>query len=588
MAQSDARFGYRAKLARTDHDLSRPFTFTCAPGMELPIFTDFATPGDAYYIKHDLTYLRTAPLAAPAMVDIKAHFETFFVPMQMIYEPFENSEFMINVMRSSLYDISKLQNINLPLLDYSDLISRVHDTTEFKTLIQDSFRMADLLGLNPFNFAYDENNPKLHDYAPNFFPWKLLAYHTIWNYYYRLDDKSQFDNEHSNWDKFYDKASNDPVKVSDAGFFKVMYRPWKFDYYTSMYRSPIVSDANMQQLLQSGGYTDLLNQTFATKPITVSGTDSSANRNTNAFSSFIPEAHSGQVAQITGAISTALIRQMFANEKLAMITGRTKKTYDAQVLAHYGFDVPHDVKHDISLIGRSTFDIHIGEVTSLASTDDAPLGELAGKGWSNGKGEQFKFEAPCHGVIMTLFCVEPEQRYYGGFDKDNDVFNFQDFPIPEFDRLGNVPMFRNELGPGPSGSSQSDIVGWKERYFQFKRKAPRTTVAFQNAFDTDVPDANPYASYALANRPFNQYGPQITTEPRPDLESSFYISPNAMDQLMLVRYYPYWQDGGIGTTENWNAKPWLCYARDPFIVDSFIKCKKVSWMSKDGEPIYPF
>ena len=39
-----------------------------------------------------------------------------------------------------------------------------------------------------------------------------------------------------------------------------------------------------------------------------------------------------------------MIRQLFANEKLAMITGRTKKNYDSQVLAHYGVSVPHDVK----------------------------------------------------------------------------------------------------------------------------------------------------------------------------------------------------------------------------------------------------
>ena len=87
MAQSDARFGYRAKLKREDHDLSRPFGFTAAPGMLIPIFADIATPGDTYYVKHDLTFLRTAPLAAPAMVDLKVHYETFFVPMQMIYQP---------------------------------------------------------------------------------------------------------------------------------------------------------------------------------------------------------------------------------------------------------------------------------------------------------------------------------------------------------------------------------------------------------------------------------------------------------------------------------------------------------------------
>ena len=95
---------------------------------------------------------------------------------------------------------------------------------------------------------------------------------------------------------------------------------------------------------------------------------------------------------------TAYVRRNVCNEKLLMITGRTKKTYDAQVLAHLGVEVPHDVKHDISCIGRTTFDLHIGEVTSLASTSDSPLGELAGKGWSMGQGKQFKFTAPCHGV----------------------------------------------------------------------------------------------------------------------------------------------------------------------------------------------
>lgn len=91
MAQSDARFGYRAKMGREDHDLNQRFGFSTAPGMLNPIFTDFASPGDTYYIKHDLEFLRTAPLAAPAMVDVMVHYESFFVPMQMLYTPFDNT-----------------------------------------------------------------------------------------------------------------------------------------------------------------------------------------------------------------------------------------------------------------------------------------------------------------------------------------------------------------------------------------------------------------------------------------------------------------------------------------------------------------
>ena len=60
------------------------------------------------------------------------------------------------------------------------------------------------------------------------------------------------------------------------------------------------------------------------------------------------------------------------------------------------------------------------EVTNLAESSN-PLGELAGKSYACGNGKQFKFTAPCHGVIMTIFSVEPRKRYFGGFDKINEL-----------------------------------------------------------------------------------------------------------------------------------------------------------------------
>lgn len=574
MAQSDARFAYRAKLARTDHDLSRPFGFTCAPGMELPVFYDLATPGDAYYIKHDLTYLRTAPLASPAMVDVKVHFETFFVPFQMIYEPIENVVYQLKNQRSSLYSLQSMMGINFPLMDYSHFVSNVCNTASIRetNAHADAFRLADHFRLNPENFAQDSDNPAAMDYAPNNFPWQILAYNTIWQYYFRLDDKSQFDNSVCNWDKYYNQST--PV-VPDNWFFTIFQRPWDFDYYTSMYKGPIVSQENMQSILPRGQYADLLNN--ITQPIKDSNSDTASNPLIRAFSSFASSDN------LNGAFSTVMIRQMFANEKLAMITGRTKKTYDAQVLAHLGVEVPHDVKHDISCIGRTTFDIHIGEVTSLASTESTPLGELAGKGWSMGQGKQFKFTAPCHGVIMTLFCVEPKQRYYGGFDRLNKLVDVNDIPQPEYDRLGNVPVFRHNLGPsGNASTTLSDIVGWKERYYWNKRRAPQVTLAFMHGSRST--GTNNYETYMIANRP-NQIISSGTVYSRPDIERTYYIPRSAMDSLMLVNFYEGWKVGTNGD-ENWNKTPWLAYARDPFIVDSYVKVKKVSWLSKDGEPIY--
>lgn len=584
MAQSDARFSYRAKLGRTDHNLSQPFGFTCAPGMLLPIWEDFATPGDSYYIQHDLPLLRSNVLVAPSMVDVKVHYETFFVPIQMIYQPFENSNFSISPYLSS-FITSANDNGNLPKLDYAHTLTYiVTDKAKFE-----GFRLADMLGLQAENWCDDPGGAGvphkggLTDYTPNFFPWQLCAYQCIFQHYYRLDDKSLYFN-------YYNIDSQHGASTFyNPKLFALHYRAWDFDYYTSMYRSPIISNDNVNSILPNAPY-NALNDAYQSpisksgNPVTVPSSIASFGPSFNAA----PDALGGNLT-----INTVFIRQLFANEKLAMITGRTKKNYDSQVLAHYGVNVPHDIKHDITLIKHDVYDLHVQEVTSLSATSDAPLGDLAGKSYASGQGKQFKFTAPCHGVIMTIFSVEPKRRYIGGFDRINAVTDVYSLPTPEFDRLGNTPMYGFECGKLIDDSSAwnaSDIIGWKERYYQWKRKPAKCTLFALNPNQT-----NYYGSFFLASRPFafvrntqvpaQQSGTVGADAPKPQNEDEFYINPAFFDNLCTVNYQPNWQANGIDA-EDWNYSPWLAYARDPFIVDSYIKCKKVSWMSKDGEPIY--
>ena len=605
MAKSDARFEYKANLSRTDFDLSQRLGLTCAPGMLLPIWFDFASPGDSYYMQHDLPLLRSSVLAAPAMVDVKVHFETFFVPMQMLYQPFENTMFSLKNLQSSNFNMASQMNNNFPLLDYVGLINDIHTNHELGDVHADAYRLCDLLGLNAASWLKIVTNPldlryanQQTFYAPSFFPWQLLAYNTIGFYYsgYFLDDKSQFINNLCNWDQYYATSS---LIVPSAQFMTISQRPWDFDYFTSIYRSPIVSNDNMQSVLNNAVYSDL-QDAVGTMSIWSDGGNTTINREKKAFTSGIPSTPLNY-QELRSSISTAMIRQMFANEKLAMITGRTKKNYDSQVLAHYGKQVPHDVKHDITLIHHDVYDLQVQEVTSLATTlpdssnPGTALGELAGKSYAVGNGKQFKFEAPCHGVIMTIFSIEPKKRYFGGFDRINAVTDAFDLPTPEFDRLGNVPMFRYEDGWLPASSNWTDVIGWKERYYQNKRKYDKTTLAFGHTSITGFPAVNNYSPYMITMRPFGKFpsANASNVSPRPDLEDRFYIERSAMDALCLVEFQYGWLEGedsdtGLPDGENWSVTPWLVYARDPFIVNSSIKCKKVSWMSKDGEPIYNY
>ena len=610
MAQSDARFGYKAKLSRENHDLSRKFGFTTCPGMLNPIFADIASPGDTYYIEHDLEFLRTAPLAAPAMIDVFVHYETFFIPFQMIYQAFENTFFSLANYQSSLFYYSSAtpgsQNNNFPLFDYKYYVNDIYARGSTSIYHALAYRFADLMGINPFALAvqnytadtqsggYNFTGSSPCFYYPNFFPWQALAYHTIYQYYYRLDDKSNFKVQFCNWDINFDSTS--AVKYAynaggsagmEYGFFTIYQRPWDFDYFSSLYRSPIVSTENMQNILPSSQYSSLLGDSNNySNQVAMTSTGGSASLNSSIATFAMSQGSTYSYTNMRLNSNPAMIRQLFANEKLAMITGRTRKNYDAQVLAHFGKSVPRDIKHDLVLVGRDTYKLHIGEVTSLASTSDAPLGDLAGKGYTSGKGKKHKFEAPVHGIIMTIFSIEPRRRYCTGIERQNMVTTAFDLPIPEFDRMGNVPMYYYEAGVQLLSTPFTNIAGWKERYYYWKRRYDKLTTAFMpRLIGTPVGNENSYSAYFVSYVPFSK---KLTNSPYPGTEYSFYIDRQAMDDLMLVGFLDGWQRSSEEGGENWDNTPWLVYARDPFIVNSDEKVTKVSWLSKDGEPVYQY
>ena len=65
-----------------------------------------------------------------------------------------------------------------------------------------------------------------------------------------------------------------------------------------------------------------------------------------------------------------------------------------------------------------------------------------------------------------------------------------DLPTPEYDRLGNMPMFRYEVGlRSLPAQSPDDIIGWKERYYYCKRRAPRVSMAFMHQGCCNMPTA---------------------------------------------------------------------------------------------------
>ena len=578
MPRIDELPDYRAKLPRNVHDLSHKFGFTATVAHLMPVFHDFLNAGETVELGFNYN-LRTQPLQSAAMVDIKAHVEYFFVPMFLLYEPFGTMYYNISDNYSSLIPYNNSANPVqkvFPVLDMTqfkaDMLSYDTDNIDFEDWCNHAYRLMDLIGFNNTNL-----NTSPQGWNPNVFPYQLLAYHCIYQYYYRLDNRESFNQQTFNWDKYYNTPLVTLTSAEYKSLFRLHYRPKDSDYFTDIKISPIVDVLNLNvknsfdmanQFLtrpNSGSLSVLTSGGVGSSSSVVNGAPSKSNNPSTSIQTNVGFRADLSSSGMTGDyiakngldINTANIRAMFATEKLLSVTGRARKHYDDQTLAHFGVKVPHDPKHEISCFGHDRSQIHIGEVISTADTANAALGEIAGKGYSQLSSKPHKFTAPCHGVVMAILSFVPDITYGGElFPKFNVMTSREDLYTPEYDHLGMQPLFEYEA----FANSGSTILGWQYRYEQWKRRYNRVSKAFSGSGNLD--------SWMLDFSPYTQNGGVIHDE------IDFLHSPSELNQIMLVPY----------VTTLPSSDETKTYDGDPFVVDGFIHCKKVSTMSDYSLP----
>lgn len=636
----------RADLSRTGFDMSQSLAFTASTGMILPVYSDLLNAGETVYYSSDL-FARTQPLVTAAMADVDIYLDWFFVPCTMLLTTWGQTRYQTNDFISSLFYDGDDGSLGIPntgasgqgfggfpllsAVSYGSPASPTSDTWNlpavfslnptlssegipsaltyptnlaygFETSFKSMFRMLDLLGFNPYGIFQNTAQSGISG-NPDVFPWRALAYQCIYQNYYRNDDYEVRDVCSYNWDKYM--ASTSAVDLGPASTnmhpqnpFILRYCDYRRDYFTSIRPSAITSTINSFGSPSSGG----LSGNASLAGILASVNNYLSNINVplaSANSTYITTAaisNGGSLTQVgstlpvagdSSKVLTANLRSLFAVEKLLRVTGSAAKDYDSQVLAHFGFKVPHDVKHQITHLHSSQGLLHIGEVISTSDTSGssgAALGEIAGKGYVSihDKGHR-KFTAPVDGIVMCNFRAVPRMRTYGTFDKQNAVTDRLSLYIPEFDKLGAQPLYYYEFSRATLGNSTASAqVGWQNRYEQFKRKYDRVSVVFEpnSGVGNQNPDGsiNQYAPWVLSYSPFN--GLVIGSTPL-GFNTGMYLKcpPTALNNIMTVPYNPR-VDGPSFNTSNVISE----FYTDPFICDFRANVKKVSTMSRSGEP----
>lgn len=651
------------------HDLSHYFGFKCSTGHIVPLETDILNPNERVRLKADM-FVRMQPLVTPAMVDIDVDIHYFFVPLQMIDINFGRKWSQTReIFTSMVSSISDSSNVNKDLIRFSVSSSFVQyrhflsdqgyhpvgvanytSSNCMECFGSRIFRLFDYFGLNPYltlkgtaskidsDDGYDDVSDPINDdgttgttginifgntFDPYLFYYQILAYNAVWQYWYRLEDRDKFDNFFFNVDRFNSSNSlnwvwsnlfagdtNQVAKMLDLAGIK--YAPNRKDYFTSSFRAPVINGLNFLQGNNDALY-DLIgnNSSFENKQfLTTNSTDirgisSDLDNDSIAYGS--PTVVAADYSATN--FNTQTLRLMQAKEKYMNILGRLpRKNYDNLVYALFGENVPHDIKHELSHLGHDHFTINIGQVTSLASTSGAPLGELAGTGVGSSKSKGVKFTAPVHGVIMAVSSIVPRRMYLGGMLRKNYITTLQDFYNPVYDNLGMQPIYAFELAENNMPvkgypSLDTAILGWQFRYEQWKRAYDRVNHAFSfgnerswfnttsitglNGLDSDLKD-NQQASDMTANAK----QPLLTTA-----NDFFYCRPDVLNNVMAIHYSVNWIEQWLTATrreesgndslvqadlENWYLNPSLIYARDPFICLAHIDYTKFSKMSDYG------
>lgn len=604
---------HTAHLSRHGHDLSASFGYSCAPGMELPVFHDLALPGESYYFK-DLCQIRFNPMQTAFFGDVHFEFDWFFVPLPMLFTPFEaltykTLDFTTDYAAMTQPQSQLQQLIDVPVYSYVRGLGQFilptlgSNPSYFEDPLRGAMRLLSHLGLNPyavFNSTIDRfpgQTVQINHYTGNIndtcSPWFLAAYQAIHAKYFRNDNRERLMVQSYNFDSEYQNALGAPFQRPDL--LGLHYCQRSNDLFSDLKPNPVISSINSIQVSGDGGKQAI--DIFRQVNKFLASVDSYG---VNEIGGIVSDPTS-QLTDVASSyddpsmVSANQIRQLFAVDKLMRITGRADKNYDAQILAHFGFKVPHDVKHQISHIGHSELVMNASPLESTANTYDAangigsPLGEIGASAFASHKGRAEKFTAPCHGVIMCVQTSWVAPYYFNTYDPLNDAVDPSQFPQPEFDKLGMEPVFYWYLNQDyhanitPAPQTTYYIAGWHKRYYAWKQKVNRLSVVFDPRPGQTSQGANLYNSYSpwfVSMNPLHAevaFASGAAVSKHSITADDFLQDPCALNGVMYTPFFGGWKTDFL-------TKPWEIFYTDPFIMHYRAEVKKVSAFSEMGEP----
>ena len=584
----------RNKVSRNAFDLSYRNITSCCVGQLLPFFCKEVMPSDNVRLKTNW-FTRTVPVNTAAYTRIREHIDYFFVPLHLLWRFSELAftQLQGNTQHSmtdvptdpSMFNGSSVPTFTLDDVDNflktfkqapSDKQNFVRDDGGNNSIVS-TYRLLDSLG-----YGIKQNGKNI---STPYNAFRLLAYQKIYFDYYRFDQWEDAEPNCFNVDYFAptggtmcfrhwsNAAATLPVESPQLhnNPFTLRYANYPKDLFMGLLPSPQYGGTSYAPIDFDGKTFDFDIALKGANTDPVLRLNPAGNKNVIATDRPIQNAHltlSDSQPDNTPALNVLELRKAQAVQKWKEITNCHKKSYKAQIEAHYGTNVSEVASDMVTYIGGADQTISIDEVINNNLTNEEQA-SIHGKGTSGGSG-YIDFQVKnYHGIIMGIYHAQPLADYSSdAIDPFNMKTDFTDYAVPEFDKLGMQPV------PYPQFDANSEnmnlyqafnktlFVGYAPRYYEYKISKDVVSESVRKYF-------TPWQASLTMQKlmtPFDTTAqPSITYK-------SFKIKPWQLNEIFAV------------TNGNPSAESWSNMSADQLLINFNNTCQMVRPLDFNGLP----